>query len=62
MNLHIKLKGKQGNDASIFDSTRITNTQIASLFLCIMQMIMHEIIKCLVNIHIMKIIQADMSP
>ena len=32
MNLHIKLKGKQGNDASIFDSTRITNTNCFSLF------------------------------
>ena len=36
--------------------------QNTSLFLDSMQMIMHEIIQSFVNIHIAKIIQADMLP
>ena len=61
MNLHIKLNGLLNNDASIFYSTRIT-IQNTSLFLDSMQMTIHEIIQSFVNIHIAKIIQADMLP
>ena len=61
MNLHIKLNGLLNNDASRLYSTRITSMKYFSLFYS-MQMIMHEIIQSFVNIHIAKIIQADMLP